>query len=74
MCLPTPTIWAPAIVVVCLSAAASGQSTASWIDAYRSDASRLIELATRDDFASVFDTMAHKGRSRTVARFKREGS
>ena len=39
------------MVLVCLSAAPSGQSTSSWIDAYRSDASRLIELATRDDFA-----------------------
>jgi carboxypeptidase Q len=51
MRLPIPTTWAPAIVLVCLTAAASAQSTASWIDAYRADASRLIELATRDDFA-----------------------
>ena len=39
------------MVLVCLSAVASGQSTSSWIDAYRDEAARLIELATRDDFA-----------------------
>jgi hypothetical protein len=45
-----PTTWVPVLAVVCLTAV-HAQSTASWVDAYRSDAMRLIELATRDDFA-----------------------
>lgn len=51
MRLPKPTLLAPAAVAICLAAAVHGQSTSSWIDAYRDDAKRLIDLATRDDFA-----------------------
>jgi carboxypeptidase Q len=50
MRLSKPTMWVPVAAVVCLTAA-HAQSTASWVDSYRSDAMRLIELATRDDFA-----------------------
>jgi carboxypeptidase Q len=51
MRLSNPTLWLPATVLVCAIAAPSAQSTSSWVDAYRADAARLIEAATRDDFA-----------------------
>ena len=50
MRFPKPTMWAPVLAVVCL-AAVHAQSTASWVDAYRAEAMRLIEAATRNDFA-----------------------
>jgi hypothetical protein len=48
MRFPKPTMWAPVLAVVCLTAV-HAQSTASWVDAYRSEAMRLIEAATRND-------------------------
>jgi carboxypeptidase Q len=64
MRFPKPTMWAPVLAVVCLTAV-HAQSTASWVDAYRSEAMRLIDAATRNDFAwqrvaTLTDTFGHR--------------